>query len=508
MAGIASLLITGAAQLARADANYVVETFDTEADGWSRWWGSAAQTYEWDGTVDANANPNSGSLKSTISYDIAAYGGDNQFAVQHYFAAEIDVTKYTNYVFDLKFDPSSPKRGYGDYGYFEYGFIADDYSQVWMGATSPTDNNWAHIAAAIDPTTPKLSTIRGVVFKSWAGDTGAGAQNTLKGDSIFWVDNIIFHAATNTNPPPAPTLTLSKAIPGLQLTASNPGDQYQRQNIRSVSNTGLTWVGATDPVTYSLTIGSYPDTNHTGFQTHLFLVPSASLPNYETSPDYNEPNLIFLDIQNNADGSATASFRYKTNEPAGNAMVYGAGTLASISNPSPLGQWNLTFTGNTGVTVTTPNGSSTNFAMPADAVALFADPLYVHVGAQPNNLSSIGQSVVLTDFHINAGTNVWLGDNFATDTALDTTNTWTVVAANPSGVVEVPVGSAYWVNWTAPADGYSLQTTTNLSNGSWVDAVQTFSLAPPAQIYKQYGVILPASVPDADKGYFRLLKAN
>lgn len=508
LAATAALLLTGAAQVAQAQATDVVLNFDTDADGWTRWWGGAPQEYSWDSSVDVAGSSSSGSLKATISYDIAAYGGDNQFATQYYLPAQIDASQYTNMVFHLKFDPSSPMRGYGDYGYFEYGFIAGDYSQIWLGAVSLTDNAWHEVAGAIDPSAPKLTDIRGFVFKSWAGDTAAGAQNTLTGDSIFWVDNIVLHANTNTLPPAPPTLSIHPASAGLQIFASNPGSQYQRQNLRSIATTGLSWVGKSQPVTYSFTVGAYPDQNHTGFQTHIFLVPGENLPTYETSPDYNEPNLVFLDLQNNADGSASASFRYKTNQPSGNSMVYGAGTLANISNPTAVGKWSLTFDGDTSVTMTAPNGSSTNFALPAEAAALFNDPMYVHLGAQPNKADNIGQSVLLTDFRITEGANVLLADNFAMDAGIDTTNTWTVVAENPAGLVQVPAGSAFWVNWDAPATGFALQTSDALVGKPWVDVVSTFNLPPPVQVYKQMGTIIPASVPAANSGYFKLVKPD
>src|SRR5262245_46354640 len=72
----------------RAADDIILNTFDLDSEvaQWARWWGAAGQTYEFDGTVDADGNPNSGSLKATIRFDLAAYGGDNQFALLRSFS--------------------------------------------------------------------------------------------------------------------------------------------------------------------------------------------------------------------------------------------------------------------------------------------------------------------------------------------------------------------------------------------------------------------------------------
>jgi hypothetical protein len=268
-------------------------------------------------------------------------------------------------------------------------------------------------------------------------------------------------------------------------------------------------VGQTAPVTYSVTIADYPGAANSGFQTHFFLVPGSGISNTEDGPDYNEPNLVMLDIQNQANGTASATFRYKTNEPGGNSMVYNAGTIASISNPSALGTWSLSFSNNTAVSITTPNGSVTNFAIPSDAAALFADPMYVYLGAQPNQTGNIGLSALYTDFNITSGagpgSTVILGDNFAADSGLDTTNTWEVVAGDAAGVIQVPPTTDFWVTWTTPATGFNLQMKAKLTDSAWVDAVSTNSPITPVQVYKLFRAQIPASTPGASSGFFRLL---
>ncbi|MBU6401450.1 MAG: hypothetical protein KGS61_14130 [Verrucomicrobia bacterium] len=518
VAVLAGLALACAATLTRAQTpDYIIDRFDdpTEADSWARWWGSALQTYEYDGTVNTGTNAGSGSLKATIQFDLASYGSDNQFAAVRYFTAAdgsretLDGSQYTNLVFDLKFDTNSPSSG-GNFGYFEYGVVPTDYSQIELGhlSVASTNGDWTHIVAPIDPSTAKITNIFGFWIKIWSGDPSSG----MTGTTTFWVDNVELIGITNTVIP-SPTMGLSRATPGLQLIASAPAQTYQRQSISTLSTdtngnpTAYSWVGGSSPVTYSVTIASYPSTNYSGFQTHIFLVPMASLPTYESSPDWNEPNVVFLQIANNADGSASATFRYKTNLPNGNTMLWNSnptngpvGALASITDPSPLGTWSLTFQNNTNVTLTAPSGASTNFVMPPDSAALFADPLVAVFGAQPNGDANIGQTVILSRIQV-TGTTSAIDEKFIGAT-LDTT-TWQIVAQDAAGVTVAPPDSLYWINWSLPATGFLLEASTNLSSTSaWADA----GLTNVVQVLGKRMVVLTSSSLPGTNGFYRVSK--
>lgn len=496
--------------------DYVVNTFDddTQASTWSRWWGAAPQLYEFDYTVDAAAKASSGSLKVTVDFDLAAYGGDNQFAAQTGFgdAANLDGTKYTNLVFDIRWDPSSPKTASGDFGYLEYGFRNSDWSQTWLGGKSiaaSSAGQWVRVTAPINPTTAKLDTITGVVLKLWSG--GAGGLN---GQTVFWLDNVKLIASPNAVLPP-PVMAIQSAKPGLQLSASAPGQQYQRQSIRTLTADAdgnpisYSWVGSTTPVTYSMTIKEFPDAAHSGFQAHIFLVPESSMPNGagDTSIDWNAGEVVFIQIGNNADGTASGNFRYKINQPGGNSMLWNAdpaagpaGALANVSSPSALGTWSVTFKNNTDGTITAPSGASADFSMLASAAAMFANPVVAYFGIQPNQPGNVGQSAVLSRVQI-SGVAVPLTDDFS-GTTLDAAKLQ-VVAADATGVVLVPPNSAYWLKWTAPATGYVLQASPDLKTGSWVD------LAPASviQVGGEKMTLLPSSgLPGTKSGFFRLFK--
>jgi len=495
-----SLVFLAGSSCIRAADDYLVNAFDaaSEAAQWAKWWGSAPQTYSWDGSMDAQTNSSSGALRVAVQFNLASYGGDNQFAVLRNFSGTLDGSQYTNLIFDIFMDTDSPVRSFGDYGYLEVGFRNQDYSQNWLGGVSlPTTGGWLHFVFPINPNAPKIDTVAGVVLKMWSGDPTWGQTGT----TTFWVDNVKLIARTDISAPP-PSMTIEKATPGLRMFASAAGSQYQRQSIRT-RLTSYSWVGATDPVTYSITISDYPGTNYSGFQTHLFIVHGSSVPNYETSPDWNEPHVVFLQIANNADGSAYAAFRYKVNEPSGNTMIFGNGTIATIGSPQAKGTWNLTFNPAGDINLTAPNGANTNFAMPSGDVGYFSGPAYAYFGVQPNALGNIGQSATLAHIQV-TGVAAPIDDTFNSP-SLDTT-TWEVIADDAAGIVQVPPEAALWLTWTLPDRSFALQITDDLSP---VPAWSSLSTVAPRQIGdRRRALVTHDQLPSSSTGnyFFELIK--
>jgi len=499
---------------AQTPVDYVANTFaaEEEAASWTRWWGAANQVYEFDAAVDAGNNAASGSLKATIDFDRATHQGDNQFALVSTFAegAVIDGTTFTNLEFDIRWSSASPQTPGGNFGFLEVGFKNQDFSQTWLRgftvSATPVDG-WIHVVVPIDSTAPKVSAITGVVLKMWSGD----ANNGLTGSAVFWIDNVKLIAKTDTTPPPPPTLSLEKATQGLRIIASAPGSQYQRQAIRTTEPT-QSWVGVADPVTYSMTINDAPGTNNNGYQVHMMLVQGVDVQNFVTSPDWNQPHVVFLEISQNGAGGATATFRYKTNLPNGNSMYYNAnptngpvGALAAISDSGIRGTWSLRFAKNTDVTLTAPSGVSTNFTLPSEGAELFADSLYAYFGFQPNQLANIGTSATLGRIQI-SGTATPVDETFIgmrptpesplqLDPAL-----WQIVAEDPAGVNLVPPGSGFWTKWTVPAAGFKLQTSPDLN--SWIDVAQ-----PQVQAAGFIRSLVPkSSLANPEQAFFRLIK--
>ncbi len=490
----ASLLAAGVSVPAIGADTIVYKFNDASESTFSRWWGAAIQTYEHDAAVDADSDANSGSQKLIVNFDLTAYGGDNQFASQYNFPSTVDARGYTNLTFDIRFDPASPSRPAGDYGWLEFGLGPSDFSQIALGAVGvPTSaGNWYRVSVPLNPTTPKMDSIARFWIKIWSGDAAG-----FTGTSTIWVDNVTLNANQDVAPPSPPTIGMEKATPGLRIVASAPGAQYARQNVYTVASTGYSWVGAGTPVTYSVTLANYPDASHSGFQTHLFLVSGSSLPTWLNSPDWNEPNVIFLDIGNGADGTGYASFRYKTNLPNGNSMTYAEGTLGSVASPSPNGTWSITFNNDTDITLTAPGGATASFSLPADAAAKFADPLHVYVGCQPNQMGNIGQSVIVSRLQV-SGVATPIDDQFAG--SLDTA-VWQIAAGDPAGILTVPAGYKYWVNWTLPDDGFNFEYAPgNLTDDIWLPVT---GLTSPVQIGGRKWALLPdIGEPFSGEGFF------
>jgi len=179
-----------------------------------------------------------------------------------------------------------------------------------------------------------------------------------------------------------------------------------------------------------------------------------------------------------------------TNGPVGN--------LGTIGSSTVLGTWKLTFNNDTNVTITSPDNTSTSLVLPADVPPLFAEPLTVYFGAMPNEVANIGQLVVLGGVKIENGPTTVIEDTFAAPPLDDLK--WALAGADNPGIVLVPSDAAFWLSWTLPDLGFTLQASTNVA-GPYVDSPLSA-----AQFGGKKRVIVPTGVPGSASGYFRLLK--
>lgn len=295
--------------------------------------------------------------------------------------------------------------------------------------------------------------------------------------SIFYVDNIKFNFNTNVVIP-RPQMAVNKAKKGLNIIAAQNGSQYQRNGVRSLDTDvlGTQWYGNTNPVTYSVTIGDFPNgATYGGFQAHIFLSTDGST----TEPDWNNPNVIFVQFQSTGTGQGICNFRFKTNSPNSNGQgssgFFGTGAIMSKTWPSILGTWSVTFTNNSFVTVVGPDGSGTNFDMGADAATWFQSftpNMAAYFGCQPNSPSNIGQRMTYSRIKITDGTNTVADDSFTLAdpfSEIDPTH-WTAECDAPTAVaLKVVDQDAFWVQWNKP-DGFltAFEISSNLLSG-WVD---------------------------------------
>jgi hypothetical protein len=508
-----ALMAAGAVSVTQAQptTNLVIAQFDTSTDPFSQlyiWWGGPVITQAWDGTQNnpTTLGPNhagSGSLKITADWTAVNTTGGPQPQIM--FLNALSGTEWNQSVtasgyyydlnFDIMFDPASAKTANGDFGHLT-AFVTDagwNRIQVW-DSPAFTNSGWTHVHGYIDPAAAGADTITGFCL-NWPWQT-AGTAGAISGVQTVWLDNIILN--TNlTKPLNPPTLTLNPAppaVPGLNISSSGAA-QYDRNSIATVNDQA--WLSNPNPVTYSLTIAKYPDTNYTSYQTHIFLVPN---PGTEASPDWNEPNLVFLDIENQANGTAIGYFRYKTNEPGGNTMVYGPGTLGSVTNSNgALGTWTMTWQNDTNVTITAPGGATLTTNITADAASLFGSTLVAYFGAQPNSTADIGQKIVLSNVKITGSANP-INDSFPGPT-LDT-NTWVVRASQPNNVF-IPSGTdAFIASWTLPDLHFNLQIAPSVT-GPWTD----LGLTNTSTIGAIKSVAIPKSaLPAGNTAYFRMVK--
>ncbi|HTR43235.1 MAG TPA: hypothetical protein VMH87_16600, partial [Pseudomonadales bacterium] len=526
---VVAVLIFSSAIIGKAQpyANYVADQFDsdTTASLQNQGWGAAVPIIVWDGTQNASTtmgpnNPGSGAAFFDIAWPNPS--GD-QVMIANWFDGSgktINLNDYTNVSFDIMFSTNSGSDGAGSYGDVEFGCIptSDGWPSTALGVYNSAvanGNGWIHVTIPINGSSnPKLSSVEGYYIKMQQSRTGGNLTNTL-----FWIDNIIYGGLTNT--PPAPVLSIypnKKANPGLMIICGGSGGTYTRGLMMAFDVTNGTrnysWVGTAspaNPVTYSQTIVNYPDPTHS-IQSAMFLVQNGNFG--DPGVDYDAANVAQLSMYGNADGTATASFQYKTNQPDGNSQ-YGANTLATLTAPSPLGTWSLTFSNDVNVTLSyTPLGGgttlSTNANFPGeDQAQYFANPLSVFMGNQQNADANLGQSSTYSEFKIK-GTSVSppIDELWSGQTSLDTTN-WGIVCYAPSDILLVHSTDKYWVSWSLPDTGFSLVTSTNLNSpaSTWVSA----GLTQIVNLTTNNQVLLPGystNLPAGPNVFFKMVKTN
>jgi hypothetical protein len=222
-----------------------------------------------------------------------------------------------------------------------------------------------------------------------------------------------------------------------------------------------------------------------------------------TSPDWNEPNGIFLEIRQAANGSYSVLLSHKTEAAGAHGTRFeAAGVLARMENvPSVTGRWTVSMKG-AEATLIAPDGSRITGLLPADKLAGFAN-VFPHFGVQMDNTMARNQAFTFGRFAIQ-GTNPDFNSNLAQDlTAIESLNTevWRNVAQDTSGVQPVPTGTLYKISWDAPATGYSLRSKSSLT-GAWVDpALPVLSVGG-----RKVTHVRTSNLPSADAGFFAVQK--
>jgi len=433
----------------------------------------------------------------------------------------INLELYTNITVKCLVPQGIPPGPDGNFATVQWGYVSGgNWSSQSFGVSTEipaaASNGWVTLVCPINHALPGLSTCSGLTFNIQAyGGYPQGVNFTN------YYDDLVINLSPAPPPGPPTVLPLTQATPGLNLTATSPSGQYNRYNVLTALPTGNSFVGQPS-VTYAWTNIAWPGTNTANsWQQQLFFVagtggnaPGNPGP-YDSACDWNFAHILWFTVGANADGTAYLQMRCKTNGPGGNGMLfnttpptYSGGSsdwpvepLAQVPATSPLGVFSVTFVNNNNITITTPGGS-TNITIDPAWTALFADPMTLALGDQPNAANGYGQTEVISGFGV-TGNSVPFSDNFTTDAQLNT-NLWRVLAGDPNGVNLVPPGSVFWLTWTLPDDGFSPQTAGTLTGGplSWVGLSGTVILN-----NNNHSTVVPQSALQGVKqNFFRLIQ--
>jgi hypothetical protein len=470
----AGLILAASAGLSRADIPVFVEAFpDTNSVSQVANYNPPPTIVRYDyGTATANAthsvawsandaqtNANSGSVKLSWNWNWTADSdGAAAFSFDLFNFANT-MTNASNLSFDVMVDPASAVGTNNGYGFFEvvtrdanyaYNKISGFNAELGQNGTG----KWQHFSI---PLTGVYTAVRALTFQDYND-----AFRQINGTVTIYMDNITLSIVGEITNVLSLTPPANKGL--IMQTTDKPAlsepAQYQRQDIRTVADTGFNWIGAENPMTYSITITNYPPPPFTNFLTYVLLAPgSPTVPN----PDYAGAHVVYFDLQNQADGSMVGTFRYKVND-VNNLLgfLYNEGTLGFVTNASPLGTWSMTLSQNTNVTITAPGGATLSTNIPDADATLFAGNLRVYIGDQANFPENVGQKAIYSRFQIVSNSTSLLDDRFSS-LGLNA-STWVVAAEDPQGILQVSPDTAYLLSWNLPDTGFRLTIGTNLAN--------------------------------------------
>ncbi len=530
-------LATGSMSLQAQPTNLTLYNFDTDevtttpyGTTWGNWFGGVFQSVAWDPTTDSSNNPSSGSMRLSLLFT-----GGNQYVLNDGFFPSytpLDLLTWTNLSFDIRYDASSAIRtntagagingsqGVGslDFGYMRIGSKGNggDFGQYWYyyfaipatNAAGLPNTNWQHVSINLKGVAQTFSALSAGLSDILIGmDAGAYGNSVIVGPQTNWFDNI---RLTGEIPkPPPPTMAIEKARPALRLFGGS--GQYGRAQLQVVGG-NESWVGSTFPVIYSFTVLDNA-TSPGGLDYHIHLIGGTD--GY-SGADYTQSNVLWLQI---ISGSGTntacvANVSWKTNAPAANPNQTASGAIAlTITNPVLAGTWTLTFNSNTNGTLTAPGAAPVPFTLllsDADVVTFFSDPLEARFGIQ--NFGNTANGGVPHDWaHISvSGTaGIQINEDFTHEgtNQLDAA-VWDLGHSDGAGVVNlVPTNAPYWVRWTTPDAGFSLNSRASLLGGAsnW-NAVA--NVAPTTQSGVRWALIPGSSLPAGPENYFAMVKRS
>jgi hypothetical protein len=446
------------------DSNSVASIYGDQS---GNWYSVAAPTVTWS-TNDSKGYTNSGSMYISAPFEngnniILGIPFDTNYAAVGYGTTDtnavINALHYTNIEMDVLWDTNNSTieidtfNAAGDIDGFPVGLLANPGAAQLEACGSTTtflpdaaSNSWQHLNFPITAASISADQTIGLWFKKYYG----GTEN---GIAAFWVDNVTFDGAVI--PPPTaeyPTLTMAKTVPGIQLqfTGGTSGNsEYSREHLATGSGS-YSFVGASSPVTYSVTYASIPPAVPPQTYACVDFDPTGGT---TTEEDWVDPTLFRIQIVRNTNvsgfGSSVGSLvtlECKTNTADGNGDLYDASDPSWTNASNPEGTWTFTISGNTSIQITAPDNETKTLPFPLGFTsAQVADPsffgtglMYVYFGAQGNGANGEGSRYVMSACSISGGGLTGFTENFAAEAAAGD--------PGPQGTVASPGGSGS--TWT------------------------------------------------------------
>jgi len=489
--------------------NQFTNANEAGAWAWANW--SIAGSNQWVSTPDAGGATPTGALKL---YNGFQNNPSNYQQVVFTKAVTIDPSRFTYLDLDLRLDPASfpsaDGASYGDLNVSMEGLPGYFWGLLGTHTLTASDTNWVHLSFPIAG--HGFTNIDRVILQLGRGWSDANGAHGMSNSVIYYVDNIKLWAPGVA--PKIVSLRRGQQGGGVQITMDRDGDQYERDGITTPSGgNNYSWYNA-GGVTYSFTITNFPDTiAHPGFDVHMYMVNATTCPELafnETygAVDWNAADMIDVRVMSptNGSGGVDFSFRYKTNSSAANPT----NLVAEVHAPSAIGTWSVTFgANNTSVGLTGPGGISTNFTLDAAVANRLGDgdngtgpQMFLNFGAFKddvvNNGINNGMSATISRIQVIGGS-APLDDTFA-GPELTSLYAWRPTAS--TSIHWIPAGTAWWLSWTVPDEGYSATSSSSV-DGPYNDAGVTFSYLSGAN---RVAAVPTASLPAGSSAFFRLSK--
>jgi hypothetical protein len=477
-------------------AEEVINAFDDPGESTvyagETWSVAAALSHD---NADAAGQAGSGSLRMECA--LASAGGYQQSVVSRQIPQANAETGYLRLECDVKVAAGSSLRtGAQDYGVFEVIF-RNGSGWTWnsLGGKRLTSEftGWQRIS--FDVKAP-ADAVHHLTFK--LGENDFGGPVTLLLDNVRWV-------LRETELPP-PALSIAEARRGLNLSAVGAGD-YDRQNIAAVSN-AFGWLpdpgdaASARPVSVSVRFAEFPKVAEApGFQSHLYFVPGVA--GAESSPDWNQPSVLYAQIQANGAGGGYMVLRYKVNTPNSNGTYFSEGYSGTVGSARVEGEWTVSFqqevaggvAGALRATLRSPDGSVGELVIPAADAQAFAGGVTPYFGVMPNGQAGRNATARIDRIRLVAGAEEVV-DEFK-GVGLDA-GLWVERAGAP-GAVAVVSDEKVWIWWTTPAAGWYLRQSDDLVN--WVDTGLTG-----VQAGTMRRVLVPGDFTRGPRSVFRMEK--